>query len=113
MSLGIYPTLSRLNWIRRKLVRWNRIYEGFPFGENTLDTVYYYVFYSEWTDTMWIMSSEEFVQESSVDRWRYEYSIALNELSESSENGDKIVQNVEKYQKYICTDFSRLHVVES
>ncbi len=74
---------------------------------------HYYVFYSEWTDTMWVMSSEEFIQESSADRWGREYTIALNELSESSDNGDKIVQNVEKYQRYICTDFSRLHVVES
>ncbi len=73
---------------------------------------YYFVFYSERLDTMWIMSSEEFLDEcttnkSGKNKGKQEIWFNGNKMNKSL--GKKQEYCKEKFNKYICTDFSRFH----
>ena len=61
---------------------------------------YYYVFYSEYFDTYWIMTSKEFIEESSESKG--ERSIRFT----CTRDGKKY--RARKYDKYIAEDFSLL-----
>ena len=73
---------------------------------------FYFVFYSERLDLMWIMSSEEFIQECVTNKTGInagKRSIWFNGNHIDKETGKKKEYCKEKFRKYICTDFSRFH----
>lgn len=73
---------------------------------------YYFVFYSERLDTMWILSSEEFLKECNTNKTgknKGTHSIWFNGSTKDKETGQRIEYCKERYNKYICTDFSRFH----
>ena len=56
---------------------------------------YYFVFYSERLEKMWILSSEEFIKESSINN--------------TGKNVGKRSIRLNRNRKYIAKDFSRFH----
>jgi hypothetical protein len=80
--------------------------------EHELRPNYYFVFYSEILQTFWIMSSEEFLNEA------YMYSggksqgtrrIKFDGRRKNKSTGEHEAYCLERFQKYIATDFSRLN----
>jgi|SRR5436190_4246578 len=68
---------------------------------------YWFVFYSERMDTMWIMSSQEFLRESRATLTgpnKGMRGIAFN--GKSTKNNSEHV--LPQYEKYVAVDFSRL-----
>ena len=75
---------------------------------------FYFVFYSERLDTMWIMSSEEFLQESVTNKSGKnagKHSIWFNGNRTDSKTGIKKEYCKKQFEKYIAKDFSRFHSV--
>ena len=73
---------------------------------------FYFVFYSERLDSMWIMSSEEFLSECVTNKNgknKGKRSIWFNGNKTDKTTGEKKEYCKEKYDKYLCTDFSRFH----
>lgn len=73
---------------------------------------FYFVFYSERLDSMWIMSSEEFLQECVTNKTGKntgKHSIWFNGNKINKGKGIKEEYCYDKYKKYIATDFSRFH----
>ena len=73
---------------------------------------FYFVFYSERLDSMWIMSSEEFLSECVTNKNgknKGKRSIQFNGNKTDKTTGEKKEYCKEKYDKYLCTDFSRFH----
>ena len=73
---------------------------------------FYFVFYSERLDMMWIMSSEEFINECVTNKNgknKGKRSIWLNGFRIEKETGVKKEYCKKQYEKYISTDFSRFH----
>ncbi len=73
---------------------------------------FYFVFYSERLDTMWILSSEEFLQECVTNKNGKncgKRSIWFNGNRLDKETGKKREYCKKQYEKYICGDFSRFH----
>ena len=73
---------------------------------------FYFVFYSERLNTMWIMSSEEFLSECVTNRNgknKGKHSIWFNGNRIDKESGKKKEYCKTKYEKYVCCDFSRFH----
>ncbi len=73
---------------------------------------FYFVFYSERLDIMWIMSSEEFLQECVTNKSGKnagKRSIWFNGNRTNKETGKKQEYCYERFEKYIATDFSRFH----
>ena len=73
---------------------------------------FYFVFYSERLNKMWIMSSEEFLQECVTNKKGKnlgKHSIWFNGNRIDKETGKKKEYCKEKYNKYVCSDFSRFH----
>lgn len=71
---------------------------------------FYFVFYSERLDTMWILSSEEFLQESVTNKNgknKGKHSIWFNGNKTNPKTGIKEEYCKEKFRKYECKDFSR------
>ena len=69
-----------------------------------------FVFYSERLDTMWILSSEEFLQESVTNKNgknKGKHSIWFNGNKTNPKTGIKEEYCKEKFRKYECKDFSR------
>ena len=71
---------------------------------------FYFVFYSERMDMMWILSSEEFIKESSQNNSGKNIgkrTIWLNGKKKNPATGNVEEYCKKEYEKYICTDFSR------
>ena len=72
---------------------------------------YYFVFYSERLDKFWIMTSEEFIAESSQDikgENAGKRSILLNGKKKNRETGEYEEYPKPRFKKYLAPDFSRL-----
>ena len=73
---------------------------------------FYFVFYSERLDTMWILSSEEFLKECITNKTGKNigrHSIWFNGNRRDPETGIKAEYCKKRFEKYICTDFSKFH----
>ena len=73
---------------------------------------FFFVFYSERLDKMWILSSEEFLQECVTNKTGKncgKRSIWFNGDKTDKESGKKIEYCKPKYDKYVCNDFKRFH----
>ena len=71
---------------------------------------YYFVFYSERLETFWIMSSEEFIEESVQNKSGKNIgkrSICFNGKRKNKETGEHKEHCHERFKKYIANDFSR------
>ena len=72
---------------------------------------YWFIFYSERMDMMWILSSEEFVAESSQNRQgknKGKRSIWFNGKRKNRETGEFHEYCKPQFEKYVAHDFSRL-----
>lgn len=73
---------------------------------------FYFVFYAERLDMMWILSSEEFLQECVTNKKGKnagKHGIWFNGNRTDKETGVKKEYCKKQFEKYICTDFSRFH----
>ena len=73
---------------------------------------FFFVFYSERLDTMWILSSEEFLQECVTNKNGKnagKHSIWFNGNRIDKTTGVKKEYCKKQFEKYICSDFSRFH----
>ncbi|MGI6211615.1 MAG: hypothetical protein ACOYJJ_03435 [Anaerovoracaceae bacterium] len=73
---------------------------------------FYFVFYSDRLKTMWVLSSEEFLNECSTNKSGKnigKHSICFNGCKTNKETGNKEEYCFPKFDKYIATDFSRFH----
>ena len=73
---------------------------------------FYFVFYSERLDHMWILSSEEFLEECVTNRTgknKGKRSIWFNGNRRDKETGTKKEYCKKQFEKYIARDFSRFH----
>lgn len=73
---------------------------------------FYFVFYSERLDSMWIMSSEEFLKECVTNKTGKnagKHSILFNGFRTNKKTGKKEAYRKDKFDKYLCKDFSRFH----
>lgn len=73
---------------------------------------FYFVFYSERLDMMWILSSEEFLAECVTNKNgknKGTRSIWFNGNRTDKKTGVKTEYCKEKFKKYLCKDFSRFH----
>jgi hypothetical protein len=72
---------------------------------------YWFVFYSERLDSMWIMSSEEFVKESVQNKTGKnagKRSIWFNGKKKDQATGESVEYCKKQFEKYLAKDFSRL-----
>ncbi len=72
---------------------------------------YWFVFYSERLDTIWIMSSDEFLAEATQNKAGEnagKHSLWFNGKRKNKDTGEPEEYMKEKYKKYVQTDFSRL-----
>lgn len=72
---------------------------------------YWFVFYSERMDTMWIMTSEEFIKESNQNKKGINVgkrSIWFNGKRKNKKTGEYTEYTKPRFQKYIAKDFSRI-----
>ncbi len=79
--------------------------------QHELRNNYWFVFYSERLDTMWVMSSEEFIAESVQNKSGKNVgkrAIWFNGTKKNRDTGDRAEYAKERYNKYVCRDFSRL-----
>ncbi len=73
---------------------------------------FYFVFYSERLDKMWILSSEEFLSECATNKAGKnagKRSLLLNGIRTDKQTGEKMEYAKERYEKYCYTDFARFH----
>lgn len=73
---------------------------------------FYFVFYSERLNLMWIMSSEEFLEKCVTNKTGKnagKRSIWFNGNCMDTASGKKKEYCKEQFEKYISTDFSRFH----
>ena len=72
---------------------------------------YWFVFYSERLDTIWVMSSQEFLNESVQNKNGInagKRSIWFNGTKMDRTVGERREYIKDRYQAYVCHDFSRL-----
>jgi hypothetical protein len=72
---------------------------------------YWFVFYSERMDMMWIMSSVEFIKEAVQNKSgknKGKRSIWFNGKKKNKGTGEVIEYCKKQFEKYIATDFKRL-----
>ena len=72
---------------------------------------YYFVFYSERLDKFWIMTSEEFVEESvrnKTGKNKGKRSIWFNGKRRNKKTGEYEEHCKPRFEKYVAEDFSRL-----
>lgn len=72
---------------------------------------YYFIFYSERLETFWIMTSEEFIQESVQNKSGKNVgkrSIWFNGKKKNKVSGEYSEHCHERFKKYISKNFSRL-----
>ena len=77
--------------------------------DHQLTENFYFVFYSERLDMMWILSSEEFIKECVTNKSGKNTgrrSIWFNGNKTNRTTGEREEYCKQKYEKYICTDFS-------
>ena len=73
---------------------------------------FYFVFYSECLEMMWILSSEEFLKECVTNKNGKnagKHSIWFNGNRTDKKTGIKIEYCKEHFEKYVAKDFSRFH----
>ncbi len=73
---------------------------------------FYFVFYSERLNLMWIMSSEEFLSECVTNKTGKnagKHSIWFNGNRTEPETGMKKEYCKNQFEKYVCKDFARFH----
>ena len=73
---------------------------------------FYFIFYSERLNSMWIMSSEEFLTECVTNKNGKnagKRSIWFNGKKTDKATGNKSEYCKKQFEKYLCNDFSRLH----
>ena len=73
---------------------------------------FYFVFYSERIDKMWILSSEEFLNECDTNKSGAnagKRSIWLNGRRTNKETGEKEEYCKPQFEKYLCENFARFH----
>ena len=73
---------------------------------------FYFVFFSESMNTMWIMSSEEFLSQATENKSgknQGKWTIWFNGIRTDKKTRHKVPNRKEKFKKYIATDFSRFH----
>lgn len=73
---------------------------------------FYFVFYSERMNLMWILSSEEFLAECNTNKLGKntgKHTIWFNGKHRNAETGKNEEYCKERYNKYICKDFSRFY----
>ena len=73
---------------------------------------FYFVFFSERMNMMWILSSEEFLDEcitNTSGKNKGKRSIWFNGNRTDRKTGQKVEYCKEKFKKYIATDFTRFH----
>lgn len=74
---------------------------------------YWFVFYSERLETIWVLSSSEFIAEAVQNKTGANVgkrSLWFNGTKVSKETGLRAEYVKERYLKYVCHDFSRLLV---
>ncbi|RDS80968.1 hypothetical protein [Dyella psychrodurans] len=72
---------------------------------------YWFIFYSERMDKLWVLSSEEFIAEASQNKNGKNIgkrSIWFNGRRKNVQTGEPEEYAKERYSKYECPDFSRL-----
>ena len=77
---------------------------------------YWFVFYSERLDITWVMSSAEFIAESVQNKSGKNVgkrSIWFNGTKTNKATGIREEYAKDRYQKFVCHDFSRLLLPES
>ena len=96
--------------------RSNEVTEGdaalFAAITHELTPNFFFVFYSERLDKMWIMSSEEFLQECVTNKTGKnsgKHSIWFNGNKIDKETGKKKEYCKSQFDKYICNNFNRFH----
>lgn len=68
---------------------------------------YWFVFYSEWMDTMWILSSREFLAESNQNKKGK--NVGKRHIWFNGKNTKAQTEHVKpQYKKYVAKDFSRI-----
>lgn len=73
---------------------------------------YYFIFYSERMEMMWIMSSKEFLRECYTNKTGKntgKHVIWFNGNRKNKDTGEKEEYCKEQFQCYLETDFSRFH----
>ena len=73
---------------------------------------FYFVFYSERLETMWIMSSKEFLNECSTNKQGKnagKHSIWFNGNKTNKETGLKEEYCYPRFERYIANNFDRFH----
>lgn len=73
---------------------------------------FYFVFYSERLDMMWILSSEEFIKEAVTNKSGKnagKHSIWFNGNRKDPKNGKKKEYCKKQFEKYLEKDFKRFH----
>lgn len=73
---------------------------------------FYFIFASERLDMMWILSSEEFLEECVTNKTGKNigtHSIWFNGNKKNPITGVKEEYCKKRFEKYICTDFSKFH----
>ena len=73
---------------------------------------FYFVFYAERLDTMWILSSEEFLNECVTNKSGKnagKQSIWFNGKRRDKQSGEVKEYCYPRFEKYIAKDFSRFH----
>ncbi|MBI1784047.1 hypothetical protein HYR69_02795 [Candidatus Sumerlaeota bacterium] len=72
---------------------------------------YWFVFYSERLDTIWLMTSEEFIKESVQNKTGKNVGLRgiwFNGKQTDRRTGQKMEYVKERYNRYVIQDFSRL-----
>lgn len=96
--------------------RSNEVAEGdaalFAAITHELTPNFYFVFYSERLNSMWIMSSEELLSECVTNKNgknKGKRSIWFNGKRTDKASGSKVEYCKKQFEKYLCSDFSRFH----
>lgn len=96
--------------------RSNEVAEGdaalFAAITHELTPNFYFVFYSERLNSMWIMSSEELLSECVTNKNgknKGKRSILFNGKRTDKASGSKVEYCKKQFEKYLCSDFSRFH----
>jgi hypothetical protein len=72
---------------------------------------YWFIFYSEWMDMTWIMTSEEFIKEADQNKTgknKGKRTIWFNGQKTNKQTHAKTVHCKPQFEKYIAEDFQRL-----
>ncbi|MBX7135384.1 MAG: hypothetical protein K1X67_22165 [Fimbriimonadaceae bacterium] len=77
---------------------------------------YVFIFYSERMDTTWIMTSEEFLSNSFVNKTGKNAgnrSVWLNGIKKDKVTGERVEYVRPQFEKFVAPDFSRLSSIKS